>query len=151
MRLILLVVMFCFVLIGCAKTNGVSGPSGIKGMVYQRIANCDESTIQNGDPNQTYNGFLYFIDKSEFDAHLTLNGYSLESPQTQLVNLLFAHAKGHAISVWVGHGQLNSEVVPGIYYAVTRDVLDLNHIVAIDSGLMIEQDLEFMICESHNP
>lgn len=145
MRSIPLVLIVVCGLVGCAeKFETVSG-TGIKGTVYSGSGGCGSNVSEDDRAYEPYNGFLYFLDKSDFDDHIELNQ---ASDADSVFNAIFSHMKGHSFSAWIGYGKLDADVPLGTYYMATRDVMGRSdqHIITIEEGAAVEGDLWFWEC-----
>ncbi|MFT4524688.1 MAG: hypothetical protein ACI85F_000835 [Bacteroidia bacterium] len=145
MRAILLVLIVVCGFFGCAEKFETVEGTGIKGIVYSGSSGCSSNISEEEKRYDLYNGFLYFLDKSDFDNHIELNqAYDADS----VSQAIFSHMKGHSFSAWVGYGALDVEVPTGIYYLATRDVMGRSnqHIITIIEGTVVEVDLRFWKC-----
>lgn len=139
-----LLIALCGFVACTEKFETVEG-TGIKGAVYSGSGGCGVDVSEDQQLYELYNGFLYFLDKSDFDNHIELNQ---AQDADSVAKAIFSHMKGHSFSTWVGYGELDAKVPAGTYYLATRDVLGRSdhHIITIENGVVVEASLRFWEC-----
>lgn len=132
------IIVGCFLLTSCSTQEYelIEG-TGIKGTVM--VGNWNSQGLESDCEYESYNGFLYFLDKADTDAHITTSN-DLEA--------VIAHMKGHSYTTWVGYGTLDCKAPVGEYYLATRDDYNfsLGDEVSIEEGLMLEVAIIFNDC-----
>ena len=99
MRSITLILSSLLGLVGCGENFEVLVGTGMKGTVYSGSGGCDSLLPEANRHYEPYNGFLYLLDKSDYDDHIELNqAHDADS----ISDAIFSHMKGHSFSTWVG-------------------------------------------------